>query len=112
MRKFKVSFEVETDDKGFIAAMANPNRLTARRPIGESIIYPTAVIPDTATIEEIKPPLRDGYYYSTGNLYRRASGVWSWRRVSGGWDAPNSRVLDSHHRDDFYIGPLRDECDD
>lgn len=112
MRKFKVSFEVETDEKGFCpysGAIGAPARLRADLPGG---MYYAAIVSADAKIEEINPPLGDGYYYNRNDLYRRINGVWEYRSISGDWQLATCFRVDDQHKNSFYVGPLRNECDD
>lgn len=111
MRKFKVSFEVETNDNGFVSSTTSQDYLTAQKTGERYEVRTVAMVPLNATIEEILPPLEDGYYHGGGTLYRRLAGNWSFREYAE-WTRAIGRPSDDQHRDDFYIGPLRDECDD
>lgn len=112
MRKFKVSFEVETNDNGFVSSITSEDYLVAQKTGGRYEVRTVAIVPLNATIEEIEPPLKDGYYHGGGTLYRRRAGEWSYRGYAE-WTRALGRPSDDQHRDDYFVAPLRArECDD
>jgi len=86
-KRFRVTYEMETTDEGFVQSVATPRHKYAIDSTGRNIY-----VPDEAEIEEIveEPPFEPGYYrlnYATPNSpYNACSAYWFNEPAEPGYD--------------------------